>query len=117
MNENEQQPQEQPLEETLEKEGGNKSGGVGALIGAIIIVFILLGLGFYIFTNRDTQEPQTDTSAIEEGIVNLPDQQREELEDQSMSDALSTIEEDVNDTDLNNLDAELQAIEEELNEL
>jgi len=117
MNENEIQ-QNQTIEENIEVDKNKNSNG--PLIGAIIVVLLLIILGVYVFTNREkTSETLNEEQKIqiEEGIVNIPDEQKKSLEEQSSSDALNIIEEDTNNTDLDNLDLELQAIEQELDEL
>ena len=121
MDENQQVNNENqaPPQDTQAPAPAPEQGGKGALIGAIIVVFVLIGIGVHTYINREVAEDISPEEAaqIEEGIVNLPDEQRASLEAQGSTDALSEIEEDANSTDLENLDAELQAIDEELGEL
>jgi len=87
-------------------ERGQKSAG--PVIGIIIIVLVLVFGGLYFWGKRVTQEPTP------EAIMNMPDSQLETLGTQNTSDEVTAIEEDLNATDLENLDAELGDIEKEL---
>jgi len=105
QNQNEAPMQEAPVEESAPKE---KSAG-GVISTIIIVVIILIG-AVYLFTSR---EPAIEMTPEE--ISTAPDAQVEALMEQGTSDSLTTIEEDLDATELEGLDAELDAIEAELN--
>ena len=85
----------------------------GPLVGIIIIIVVLLIGAFYFFNTKvdELQEtellPTIQSGGETEAIVN-------QLETQGTSDDIGAIEEDLNATDLENLDTELNQI---LNEL
>jgi|SRR3989344_6971632 len=110
-----QTPSSTPPESIPKEQSSN-----GALIGAIIVVLLLIVLGFYIFTNRENvvnDLNNDEAGLIENEIVNFPDEQKDNLQKQGDSDTINEIEKDVNDTNLENLDAEVQAIDQELDSL
>src|SRR3989344_4525293 len=81
---------------------------VGPIIGVVIIVLILTLGGFYFYGNQLNKKNGVMTP---EEIRNAPDSSILNLEQQSSSDEISEIEADLNATNLNDLDKELQDIE------
>ena len=109
-------PQQQPeaaAEAPMPTEGG---GGkpMGPVIGAAIIVAILIIGGIYFWGTLSSRDTQDMTGAQ---ILNQSDGALKDLKKQSNSDLLADIEKDLNNTDIENLDAELENIESELNNL
>ncbi len=82
---------------------------VGPTIGVIIIVLLLTLGGFYFYGDQLNKK-----AATPEEIQKTPDESAMKLQEQSASDETSSIEADLNATDLNGLDKELQDIETEL---
>ena len=97
-----------------ERDSRENSNGKGPLIGSIIVILILIAGLAYLWQNfPGRSEVPADMSA--EDIEALPDEAAKSLEYQSSSDEISAIEADLNNTDLDNLDAELDTISAELN--
>lgn len=113
------EPQNEP---SFDGPGGaspqNERGGSskGPLIGSIIIIVLLVIAGIYVFTTRPEQPAGETGELAPEEILEKPDPTLEELETQGSSDNIDAIEKDVEKTSLEDLDAELQAIEAELDE-
>jgi cytoskeletal protein RodZ len=95
----------------------NKSSG--ALIGTIIVIVILVVGGFYLWNTR--VQPKIEEKTVPPTEQPLGQQTTEDqasnadpattaLAAQSSSDETASIEADLNATDLNNMDTELQAI-------
>ena len=92
---------------------------VGPVIGIIIIVIVLALGGLYVW---GTQLNRTENSESEVGPTNqtaedisqAPDPTLDNLQTQSTSDELDTIEDDLDTTSLQGLDAEMNAINVEL---
>ncbi|HEC30487.1 MAG TPA: hypothetical protein ENI66_00540 [Candidatus Yonathbacteria bacterium] len=94
------------LEQPKNTPSGEQPGGkIGVVI--IVIVFIIGGLYYWgkNINNKQVQELQNV-----EKIVNTPDKSTQTLEKQSSSNKVSAIENDLNATNLNGLDAELNDI-------
>ena len=92
-----------------------QGGSKGALIGAIIVVILLIVAAVFVFVDRSEQDNIADTtleSASE--IEALPDETLDALTTQSSSDEISAIEEDLTNTNLDDIDTELDAIDQEL---
>ncbi len=89
----------------------NEKKPVGPIIGIIIIVLVLTLGGFYFYGNQLNEK---NGNVTPEEILNAPDASVVSLEQQSPSDEISDIEADLNATDLNDLDKELQDIENQL---
>jgi len=87
----------------------------GGLVGAIVIVIILVVGGLY-YWGKQVNENQTtvDESMTAEEIVSIPDEKTEALGTQGSSDEVLDIEADLDATDLEGLEAELDAIDQEL---
>ena len=85
----------------------------GPLIGIIIIVLILVLGGIY-YAGRTTPE---DTGASAEEILSEEDPTLESLTEQSTSDEVADIEEDLDLSEFDSLDEELGDIDDEFAEL
>lgn len=83
-----------------------KERSAGGVIGIIIIIIILLVAVIYLFNTRQ---------ATPESIMAKPDKTTTELQTQSQSDKLSDINADLKASDFNNIDAELNQINQQLN--
>lgn len=81
----------------------------------LIIILIVVAAGallFFVFNDRGLSDQELIDLGAEELIGS--DQQTEDLKTQDDSDSLAGIEEDILDTDLEDLDRELSDIEKEL---
>ncbi|PIP86459.1 hypothetical protein COV42_01565 [Candidatus Campbellbacteria bacterium CG11_big_fil_rev_8_21_14_0_20_44_21] len=89
-----------------------KGAGVGPIAGAIIVIIIIVLGGLYFIGKRageiDTTEGVSEEVAPEDAAVL-------ELEKQDNSDELEAIESDLEATNLENLDEEIENIDTELN--
>lgn len=97
--------------QTMPPQSGGSGGTTGPIIGIIIIVAVLVIGGLYFWGSKLSKE--TQDSMTPEEIVAEEDAARTALETQSTSDTVESIEEDLNITDLEGLDAELGDIETE----
>lgn len=86
----------------------------GAIIGSIIIIIVLIIGGLYLW-GKQIVEKETQDTLTSEQILSETDTTIDSLKNQGTSSKISDIETDLNSTDLNNLDKELQNIEVELN--
>lgn len=84
-------------------ESGHKS--FGPLIGIVIIIIILVAGGLYLWSEQSSS--LESLSPDNDGVI-------DELQAQGTSDKVGDIEEDLDTTNLDNLDADLEAIESEL---
>ena len=89
---------------------------MGAVLGSIIVIIILLVAAFYLWGNRPkaTTAPVQENGVTAEEVQQTPDSQTTALETQSNNDNVSSIESDLNSTDLNNLTPEVSSIDQEL---
>lgn len=85
-------------------ESGNS--GSGAIIGSVIVIIIIILGGFYFWSQRGGNIDEL----LEEGVP-TDDAALNALQAQSASDGISSIESDLNATDLDDLDAELGDID------
>lgn len=97
--------------QNTENAGDSENGQFGPIAGIILVIAVLAIGGFYFFGKEVSER----TSPSVEEILGAPDQSLESLQAQGTSDELSAIEEDVTATNLDNLGAELNTIESELN--
>lgn len=86
---------------------------VGSIIGIIIIIVIIIIGGLYYWGSYLNK--QDLASLTPEEIASQDDTAVEQLQEQGTSDEIADIEADLNATDLEGLDAELEQIEMELN--
>lgn len=100
-------PQEE-IPNTLKSEEPKESA-LGSIVGVAIIIIILIAGGIYFWSTTVVQEESTVVKSTIEAdkIVN-------QLGTQGTSDEIADIEADLNTTDLDNLDSELEDL---LNEL
>ena len=105
-----QAPQEgQPMDQMSVAGDGKKS--MGPMMGIIIIVIVIvLGGAYYFFTQNQNGSDEITT----EEITAQEDDTLTALQEQGTSDEIADIEADLNFTDLEGLDAELEDIEKEL---
>lgn len=85
---------------------------VGPIIGSVIIIVILVLGGLYLLGKKVSEEGALAPEPQE--IRSAPDEVRASLETQGTSDAVQSIEEDLDATPLDGLDTELRDIETEL---
>ena len=90
-----------------------KQGPVGPIVGVIIIVAVLVLGGLYYWGTKLNEQRSLDAMSGDE-IENLPDEQLEDLQVQDTSDTIESIGNDLDATDLENLDAELEQIDADL---
>lgn len=92
-----------------------ESSKAGPTIGIIIIIIVLLAGALYFLSQtaeKNKLQQATSESILEQGAVEI-----ENLKIQSNSDTIDSIEQDLADTNLNNLDKESAAIGAEVNNL
>ncbi|MFA6536358.1 MAG: hypothetical protein WC250_00590 [Candidatus Paceibacterota bacterium] len=90
----------------------DSSSKAGPTIGIIIIIVVLLAGALYFFSQnaeKTTQQSQTPNTILEQGAADI-----EGLRTQSNSDSLNSIQQDLTDTNLTNLDKETSAINSEI---
>jgi hypothetical protein len=85
---------------------------VGPLIGILALVMLMTLGGLYIWSER--QHMASDDTVVQEEPVDEDDEQTQRLQQQGASDDLDEIEQDLDDTDLDDLDREMTQIEAEL---
>ena len=101
--------EEQGVGQEMSSEGDKKP--MGPMVGIIIIIIVLILGGLYYWT---TQTKEDGSSMTAEEIIAEEDETLMMLEKQSTSDEVADIEADLEMTDLEGLDAELEQIEKEL---
>ena len=105
-------PQENPnnaMPDQPTPEAHHKSHGLGMIIVVVILVaFAILAALYLAAMPKPTTEPTPEDIRAEQ------DTQREALEIQSSSDEIADIEADLEATELDSIDAELQMIDGEL---
>jgi uncharacterized protein HemX len=95
-------------------EAPREEKSVGALIGSIIVIVIIILGGIYFWMTRQSSTEQTPAQGTATDQSVAPDQQTAALLDQGTSSDISSIEKDLNATDLNNLYAEMSNIDSQL---
>lgn len=106
---NDQNQQNIPNE--MPEEHGNT---VGPVVGTIVIVAVLVIGGLYYWGAQLNKQSAVDESLTAEDITAAVDTSTEALGIQSTSDEVTAIEDDLDLTDLDDLDAELGNIDVEL---
>ena len=96
----------------LPQQPDNQEKSFGPLIGIVIIITLLVIGGIYYWLNLDIGAGRDEMTAEE--ILSEKDPQLEALQQQGSSDEVAAIEEDLQATDLEGLDAELEQIDQEL---
>lgn len=91
---------------------------IAPILGVLLIVLVLILVGLYIWGAELTEE--SETYELPEILNNEPETPRAEADAQilrtvSSSDSIEAIEADVESTNLDSLDSELEEIERELN--
>ncbi len=119
---NEEIKNEQPELEnqipTTQDSLSSKEGTLGPIVGSVIVIIVLILGGIFFWTERAEKvtNTQNETSSEEAGSpVPTSDSTVTELETQSEGDEIADIQADIANTNLDNLDEELGAIEAELN--
>ncbi|MBI2046006.1 MAG: hypothetical protein HYT28_01115 [Parcubacteria group bacterium] len=87
---------------------------IGPAIGAIIIVLVLIIGAFYFWGSKLEKTLPVDENATAEEVLAVPDTSLQSIQTQGNSDEIDAIEQDVNATDLQNLNSELNNIDAEL---
>ena len=105
----ESQPMGQGDGEPTSAEGGKKP--MGPIVGVVIIVIVLIFGGLYFWGSQLSEEKEMTA----EEIAAQEDTMLIKLQEQSASDEIADIEADLNATDLEGLDAELDQIDQDLN--
>ncbi|MFA5838794.1 MAG: hypothetical protein WC849_02555 [Candidatus Paceibacterota bacterium] len=90
-----------------------KTKSTGAIVGSIIIIVILVIGGLYLWGKQITKVENQQATTPEQ-ILSEPDQALDSLKNQSTSDEIKSIEIDLNATNLDNLNKELENINIEL---
>ena len=98
-----------------ENEMGNGKP-IGPPIGTIIIVLVLIIGAFYFWGSKleKTTSPAIDENMTAEEVLAKPDVSLDALQTQGTSDEIGAIEQDINATDLQNLNTESSKIDAEL---
>lgn len=95
-----------------------EEGAIGAVIGSVIVVIILIVVGFYLWNTKISTPPVTPPTPVTQNIPTQPetstaieeDPATKALGEQSASVDLLDIEKDINTTNLNGLDKEMNDI-------
>lgn len=87
---------------------------IGPAIGTIIIVLVLIIGAFYFWGSKLEKAPLVDENITAEEVLAKPDASLDTLKTQGTSDEIGSIEQDLNATDLQNLNAESANIDTEL---
>lgn len=104
--ENNNQPNMEPMKEP------NSGSSLGPAVGTIIIVAVLIIGGLY-YWGAQLNKQAIDDTLTGEDIAAQADASLDALSEQGTSDEVDSIEEDLNLTDLDDLDAELDNIDAE----
>lgn len=94
-----------PVSTTPDTQENKPATSIGPLVGIIIVVLIIVLGGMYFWGQRIDSGQET-------GVKN--DAATQSLQNQSASDDLASIEADVNNTDLQNIDSEMSQIDADL---
>jgi len=115
MEEQNQNQEYRPEETTQETQGATtpEKKQTGSIIGSIIVIIVIIIGGLYFWGTRST----TPTDVIETPSVNpgeevpMQDPIGDALKNTSNSDELGDIEADLNATDINSVDGDVNSIE------
>ena len=88
----------------MDKEGG---GSAGPIIGIIVILVIIILGGLYFWSQREGNDTTINDATINDATIT--DEALESINLQSGLDDTTSIEADLDATDIENLDAELNA--------
>lgn len=83
-------------ENTINQDNGSS---VGPVIGTIIILAVIVLGGFYFWNQRESKNAVMDDAQVSQTV--------QDIKTQSQSDAPSAIMNDLNATDVNNIDSQL----------
>lgn len=117
LNQNNEEGGNNPESEPqMENPVEHKDKPIGPAIGTIVIVLILIVGGFYIWGSRVDEKTKNlvDETKSAEDILGEVDETADKLGQQSNSDEITDIEDDLSDTILEDLDKELENIDAEL---
>lgn len=107
------EPPQAPTPEPQMNETPSEKGSLGPIVGILIIVLVIAFGGYYFWTTQLKDRFMTDDMSADE-ILNQEDEALMELQQQGSSDEIADIEADLDATDLEGLDEEFDAVEEEL---
>ena len=96
-------------------QGGAPKSSMGPIIGSIVVILAIVLGGLYLYGQQLGKKATTaeeSTSTTDE--VSAADQATLSLEGQGSTDSTAEIENDLNATELNNLDAEMQNVDQDL---
>ncbi len=91
---------------TAQQETTPPNHGMGALVGTLIVLAVLVLGGVYFFLNQQMAEQPTPPVILGDAIPTSPEQNSPAL---STSDTVDAIDADVSATDLNQLEAQIDA--------
>lgn len=103
--------QEKKNQEKVSESPHPNNGEIGPLAGIIIVLLVLVGGAFYFF-NQQIEQNNSETDA--QSILEEEDIITEKLKEQSGSDKIDAIEEDLKNTSIENLDKGINNIKKEL---
>ena len=108
--------QQAPTQEEASSSGQTQQKSMGPMLGIVIIVVLLVLGGFYFWGTqiKDKSQVQENAEVTAEDIANQEDTALENLNTQSTSDEIDDIEADLDATDLESLDSELDAFDQDL---
>ncbi len=89
---------------------------IGGIVGVVIIVIILIVGGLYFWGKQINNSPIINENMTAEEIISTTDAKTNALENQGTSDEITSIEKDLNVTNFNGLDSELNIINNELSQ-
>jgi cytoskeletal protein RodZ len=84
----------------------------GSIVGIIIVVALIILGGWYVWESQLSGQPANENP---ESSATAEDPVVQTLEEQGTSDELGSIEQDLEASSFNELDADLESIEQELN--
>jgi len=106
-----EQNQEYRAEETAPEVTAPEKKQTGSIIGSIIVIIVIIIGGLYFWGTKSTTPTEEETGISTDTTATVPDIIGDALKNTSGSDELDSIETDLNATDINNIDAGVNAIE------